>query len=304
MTWKGLGGYILRKLDNRQIHLVNNVDVNGDHTTQKKVTNAHPKVSIAIPTRDKVHLLKRCIESIKQFTEDSNIELIIIDNNSHEGKTALYLEQLKNQGVKILSYPDKFNYSAICNLAADNASGEYLCFLNNDTEVVGENWLSSMVEHASNKSVGIVGAILTFPDDTLQHMGVALGYTGVAGHPGRGQNPKGLVPENCYQVSAVTFACAVISAKKFKYLGGLNPDFPIAFNDVDICIRASNSKLKIVVCTNAHLRHGESQTRNRTLSLAGFLQGVKDVLMLLRIHNRLLGEDYFFSRVLPDKLRK
>jgi GT2 family glycosyltransferase len=227
--------------------------------------------------------------------------LIIVDNNSKEGRTALYLDVLRAEGVTIIGYPGKFNYSDICNFSAEKASGEYLCFLNNDTEALEPNWLSSMVDHASHKSTGLVGAVLTFPNGKLQHMGIALGYTGVAGHPGRGQSANNYVPSNCYQVSAVTFACAVISANKFKSLGGLNPEFPVAFNDVDISIRAAKANLTNVICTHAHLLHGESQTRNRTFSFRGFLQGVNDVLLLLKKHSKSLSEDFFVRGVLPDK---
>jgi len=304
MIGADLIAYLLRKLDNRPVFLGQNVDVSDHHSVDKKLTMTQPKVSIAIPTRDKADLLKRCIDSINQFTGNSNIELIIIDNNSTDNKTALYLEELSEQGATVLSYPKKFNYSAMCNMAAEKATGEYLCFLNNDTEVLEPNWLSEMLDHAKQPAVGLVGAVLTFPNGTLQHMGVALAYTGVAGHPGRGQDPKKVVPENCFQVSAITFACAVISAAKYKSLGGLNEDFPVAFNDVDISIRASKSNLMNVVCTHSHLLHGESQTRSRARSLEGFFQGVKDVIMLLKNHKRSLAENFFARGVLPDKLRK
>jgi GT2 family glycosyltransferase len=189
-------------------------------------------------------------------------------------------------------------------MAAEKATGEYLCFLNNDIEVRKPSWLSSMLEHASQPLVGLVGAVLTFPNGTLQHMGVALGFTGVAGHPGRGEDPKITVPENCFQVSAITFACAVISNAKYKSLGGLSAEFPVAFNDVEISVRALTAKLENVVCTHAQLIHGESQTRSRALSVGGFLQGVKDVLRILKKCNRSLTENFFVRGVLTDKLEK
>jgi GT2 family glycosyltransferase len=304
MIWNDLGSYFLRKLDSRTIRLRNNVDLSSHHNAEMSRIHAKPKVSIIIPTRDKADLLKRCVESITKFTSYSNTELIIVDNNSTEPRTESYLEALKGKGATVLSYPDKFNYSAICNMAAEKATGEYLCFLNNDTEVREPSWLSSMLEHARQPSVGLVGAVLTFPNGKLQHMGVALGFTGVAGHPGRGEDPQTIVPKNCYQVSAVTFACAVISTAKYKSLGGLSAEFPVAFNDVDISIRALNAKLENVVCTHAQLIHSESQTRSRALSVVGFLQGVKDVLTLLKKFNGSLTENFFVRGVLTDKLGK
>jgi GT2 family glycosyltransferase len=296
--------YLLRKLDKRPISLGKNFDFTSHHDAQNTATAADPVVSIVIPTRDKPDLLKRCIDSIVKLTRYPNIELIIVDNNSKEAKTTKYLQELIEQGVKVISYPEKFNYSLICNMAAEKATGEYLCFLNNDTEALEPTWLSSMLEHASKSSVGLVGAVLTFPNGKLQHMGVALGYTGVAGHPGRGEKPNDFVPKNCFQVSAITFACAVISAKKYKSLGGLNPEFPMAFNDVDFSIRTIEANLANVVCTHAHLVHGESQTRNRTASFLGFFPGIKDVLTLLKKHKNSLTENFFVRGVFSDKLGK
>ena len=304
VTWRDLSQYLLRKIDTRGFFLGNYVDLYDQHNS-KKYSNSHSsKVSIIIPTRDREALLRRCIDSLMQFTKDSNLELIIIDNNSRENRTVAYLDELRGQGIRVLSYPGSFNYSAICNLAAEKASGEYLCFLNNDTEVLEPHWLSSMIEHASQPSVGLVGAVLTFPNGTLQHMGVSLGYTGVAGHPGRGEDSTDILPEHCFQVSAITFACAVISAAKFKFLGGLNEEFPVAFNDVDISIRATKSNLINVVCTRAHLLHSESQTRSRTLSFGGLFQGVRDVLTFIKAHNQSLTENFFVRRILSDKLGK
>jgi GT2 family glycosyltransferase len=304
MIWNDIVSYLIKKLDWRPIRLGKIVDLSKHHHFGEGGIPTKPKVSIIIPTKDKPELLKRCIDSITQYTKDSNYDLLVVDNNSKEPETALYLAELKRQGVTVLSYPEKFNYSAICNLAAEKATGEYLCFLNNDTEVREPKWLSSMLEHASQPSVGLVGAVLTFPNEKLQHMGVALGYTGVAGHPGRGKDPETIVPKNCFEVSAITFACAVVSVAKYKSLDGLNVEFPVAFNDVDMCIRASKSNLLNVVCTRAHLVHGESQSRSRTLSIGGFLRGVKDVLLLLNMHNRSLTENFFVRGVLPDKLGK
>jgi GT2 family glycosyltransferase len=304
MILNDLWAYVSRKLDTRAIVLQNYVDLNAHHTPRTTPAPARPKVSIVIPTRDKSDLLKRCIDSILKFTTEANFELIVVDNNSTENRTVVYLEGLRKQGITVLSYAKSFNYSAICNMAAEKATGEYLCFLNNDTEVLQPCWLSSMVDHASQSSVGLVGAVLTFPDGKLQHMGVALGYTGVAGHPGRGEDPQSSLPEHCLQVSAITFACAVISAAKFKSLGGLDEEFPVAFNDVDISIRATKSNLVNVVCTRAHLLHGESQTRSRTLSFGGLFQGMRDVLMLLKVHDNSLTENFFVRRILSDKFRK
>jgi GT2 family glycosyltransferase len=205
--------------------------------------------------------------------------------------------------VSILQYSSTFNYSAISNFAATKATGDYLCFLNNDTEVISSNWLSSMVEHASSSSAGLVGAVLSYPNKSIQHMGIALGYTGIAGHPNRGESKDQCVPENCFQVSAVTFACAVISRSKFWELGALDEKFPSGFNDVDISIRSSNHNYQNVVCVRAQLIHQESQSRPRALSFAGFLRAVKDVLSILRKHRGILREPFFEPHTFGRKPR-
>jgi GT2 family glycosyltransferase len=296
-------GYIVRKFDTRSWRLSNLMSVDSDHDARETTGRLKPKVSIIIPTKNRTQLLRACVDSIRENTNYSNYEILIVDNSSIEPETKELLAQFESEGVSILKYPEVFNYSAICNFAATKATGDYLCFLNNDTEVISKNWLSSMVEHASVSSTGLVGAVLSYPNGSIQHMGVALGYTGIAGHPYRGESKNECVPENCFQVSAVTFACAVVSKSKFRDIGGLDEKFPSGFNDVDISIRSSNQNYKNVVCVRAQLIHQESQSRPRALSLAGFLRAVKDVLSILRKHREGLSEPFFAPHISARKLR-
>lgn len=296
-----LAKYFIRKVNKTHWALQNLVDLDVHHaqTTSKGIKN--PIVTVVIPTRDKADLLKTCISSLRELTKYSEIELVIVDNQSKQPATISYLAELEAGGVRVLKYNERFNYSEICNIAAETANGDYLCFLNNDTEVITPGWLKSMVEHAGQPDVGIVGAVMTFPDGTLQHMGVALEYTGVAGHPGRLELSLEDIPETCYEVSAVTFACAVVSAKKFKKLGGLDPEFPVAFNDVDFSIRAAKAGYRNVVCVRSHLLHNESQSRKRAASLGGFAQGARDVLILISKHQSSLRENFFARSILSNK---
>jgi GT2 family glycosyltransferase len=299
-------GFLVRKLDTRSWHLTNLVSFDNDHETRSN-TALEPKVSIIIPTRDKAKLLRACIESIRENSNYSNYELLIVDNSSIEPETKDLLAQYESEGVSILTYRGVFNYSAICNFAATKATGEYLCFLNNDTEVISTNWLQSMVEHASISSSGLVGAVLSYPNGSIQHTGIALGYTGIAGHPYRVKSKQEFVPESCFQVSAVTFACAMIATRKFWEIGALDESFPSGFNDVDISIRSSNHDYKNLVCVKAELIHREAQTRPKSLSLKGFLRAVNDVLAILRKHRRILREPFFephTSGRRPQNLRK
>jgi GT2 family glycosyltransferase len=286
--------YILRKFDNRPLSLPNDIDTY-QHEQIAYIRSANqPKVSIVIPTRDKATLLSRCLDSIREKTDYSNYEIIIVNNLSEEPTTRSLLENYRENGITVIDFAEPFNYSKICNFAASQSTGDFLCFLNNDTEVISKNWLSSMVEHASKNDIGVVGALLTYPEGTIQHMGIALGYKGVAGHPYRGYNPIDCLPSGCYEVSGSTFACAMISKAKFSELGGLDEKFPVGFNDVDFCIRSTSAGFRNIMCLEARLTHVESQTRKRTLTFSGAIQGTKDVLSFLRV-NRTNFEERFFS---------
>jgi GT2 family glycosyltransferase len=156
-----------------------------------------------------------------------------------------------------------------------------------------------MVEHASVSSAGLVGAVLSYPNGSIQHTGIALGYTGIAGHPYRGESKKECVPESCFQVSAVTFACALISASKFREIGALDEKFPSGFNDVDISIRSSHHNYKNIVCVKAELIHREAQTRPKSLSFSGFSRAVTDVIGVLRKHRTRLRDPFFSAGTYP-----
>jgi GT2 family glycosyltransferase len=274
------------------------VDHTSHHSSSEVRAYPNEKISIIIPTRDKPELLKNCIDSVRNTTSDLDIELVVVDNDSRETESKELFDELKVHGAVILKYPGSFNYSAICNLAAQNATGDYLCFLNNDTEVITPGWLTSMVEHASQPNVGLVGAVLLYPDKTLQHMGIALGMAGgIAGHPYRGKSSQECLPDKCFEVSGVTFACAVISKAKFDSLGGLDEKFPVGFNDVDISIRSSASGFKNVLCTKSVLTHAESQSRPRGKSLKGIISSLREVVAFLRIHPNNHSDRFFQRRV-------
>ena len=227
------------------------------------------------------------------MTQYQNFEVLVVDNQSSEPETLTLLKDLENKGVKVLQYPSKFNFSAICNLAASEASGKFLCFLNNDTEITEPSWLSDLVEHANQPNVGVVGAVLKFPDGKVQHMGIALNFGGVATHPYRGSQVTPDVPTQCFQVSAVTFACALVSAENYSLLGGLDEGFPSGFNDVDFGIRCAEQNLTNIVCGRAHLTHAESVSRPKSSTLAGVVAGLRDVFVFLRKHPGSKVEKFF-----------
>lgn len=227
-----------------------------------------PLVSILVPFRDKADLLDTCVTSILDKTRYANYEVVCIDNGSQEETTRALLERLRarDKRLRIISHDVPFNYSAINNFAVSQAKGEHLLFLNNDTEVISEEWLDAMLEHSQRPEVGVVGARLWYADKTIQHAGVIVGPGGVAGHGHLfvpGDDPGYFARIRLVQnLSCVTFACAMTRRDVFEKLGGLNEnDLRIAFNDVDYCLRAREAGLLVVYTPFALLYHYESKSR-------------------------------------------
>jgi lipopolysaccharide biosynthesis protein/GT2 family glycosyltransferase len=226
-----------------------------------------PRVSIVIPTRDRVDLLSECIKSLLHRTDYPDFEILVVDNQSKEPATRAYLGRLSEDSrIRILSYDAPFNFSAINNFAVGRATGSLLCLLNNDIEVISPGWLTEMASHAVRAGVGAVGALLYYPDDRIQHGGILIGCAGVAAHAHFGL-PRGdfgyfgraAVVQN---VSAVTAACLVMSKTVFEEVGGLNEkDLAVAYNDVDLCLRLRELGYRIVWTPHAELYHHESASR-------------------------------------------
>jgi GT2 family glycosyltransferase len=297
--------YAFRKLMPNGNHLANLVNMNSHHLV--KPNHYHDKsqtATIIIPTKDNYALLRDCINSIVRNTRNVNYEILIVDNGSEDPQTLALLSELASSGIEISKHPGAFNFSEMCNRAASTSEADFLCFLNDDTEVVSDSWLESMIAHASEPTVGVVGAVLTYPNGTIQHMGIALGHNGIAHHPNRGAIPRDVLPDCCFKVTAVTFACALVSRKVFNELNGLDTNLPVAFNDVDFCLRSQQRKYSNIICLHAKLTHKESQSRAKTLSFQGFRRGIIDVLALLSKYEHLPTDTFFSRRVLASKSRK
>lgn len=226
-----------------------------------------PLVSIIIPTRDKVGILRACIESIQQKTDYDNWEILVVDNQSVEADTLAYLEKIKGDArIRLIRYEKSFNYSAMNNLAAQYARGEILALLNNDVEVIAKEWLSEMVSHAIRPETGAVGAKLLYPNGRIQHAGVITGIGGVAGHAhkymegdGYGYCHRAVVTQN---LSAVTGACLVVRKSCYQEAGGLNEnDLVVALNDIDFCLKLLKKGYRNVFTPYARLYHHESISR-------------------------------------------
>lgn len=225
-------------------------------------------VSIIIPTKNGYKDVQRCVSSIIEKTTYQNYEIIMADNGSTDPKMqelyAKFEQQLPGRFfVESIDIP--FNFSTINNRAAKKAHGEYLLFLNNDTEVITENWLTLMVSFAQQERIGCVGAKLLYPNNTVQHAGVILGLGGVAGHGHYGypRGDLGYFGRLAINVnySAVTAACLLMKKADFDAVGGFEEAFTVAFNDVDLCLKVQALGRDNVWLHEAELYHFESQTR-------------------------------------------
>lgn len=284
--------YLKRRADKRPVYLKNFVDQGHHHGTR----TSEPSVEIIIPTRDKFELLHACVESIINKTIYKNYSITVVNNQSKEPETLSYLADLQSRGVKIIDYPHKFNYSAICNLAASESTAEYLCFLNNDTDVVEPNWLGFMIDHAIQPSVGVVGSKLLYPNGNIQHLGVALGYRGLAGHVFSGIHPQNsavnALSKSCFTVHAVTFACAVIASSKYSLIDGLNESLKVGLNDIDFSLNSESKGFHNVLCGKSSIIHFESMSRKSMSSFTGAIRAALEISSYLSRH-RLRNDDYF-----------
>lgn len=262
-----------------------------------------PLVTLVIPNKDKLSFLKACLESVERLTDYPHYEVLIVDNQSSDPALLAYyatLEARQERSFRVVYYPHPFNYSAICNLGAREARGDYLLFLNNDTQALHEDWLSVMMSHAQRPDIGAVGARLVFPDSgKVQHIGVVLGLGGTASHPFMGHlgldEPGYMNRAHLDQnYSAVTGACQLIRRDRFLELGGLDEErFKVCYNDVDICLRLADAGYRILWTPYATLAHHESITRNDT-------DRTTDPVVDLRNRERFTREqDAMVARWLP-----
>ncbi len=246
-----------------------------------------PKISIVIPNCEHAEDLKRCITSIYEKSVYDNYEIIVVENGSKGSEIKGYYEELRNGSlkdiVKVVDYyeggahlnPDgtkpAFNYSAVVNYGVQHSDGEYILFLNNDTQVITVNWMEELLMYAQREDVGAVGGKLYFPDRKIQHAGVVLklGAHRTAGHSHYGQEGMnlGYMGRLCYaqDVSAVTGACMMISRAKYDEVGGYDESFQVSLNDVDFCLKLREKGYLNVFTPFAELFHYESLSRGLDL---------------------------------------
>ena len=271
------------------------------HRVIHAVPEPAPLVSIIIPTRDRLGLLERCVESVRTRTDYRPFEIIVVDNGSVEEETRAYFRRSEGEKIfRVQVEAGPFNYSRLNNRAAARARGEILVFLNNDTEIDDPGWLAEMVSHAARPAVGAVGARLWYPDGTLQHGGVILGLGGVAGHAfphiprgHPGYFNRAMLQQNC---SAVTGACMVVRKTVFKELGGFDErNLPVAFNDIDFCLRLTERGYRVVWTPYANLIHHESATRGYERSPEEEAQFLREAGYMQKVWAARLLRDPFYN---------
>ncbi|MGX7264446.1 glycosyltransferase family 2 protein [Enterococcus crotali] len=259
-------------------------------------------VSIIIPTKNGYKDVKRCVSSIIEKTTYTNYEIIIADNGSTDEKMKELYESFKQQltdrfRVTVIDIP--FNFSKINNIAAKEAKGKYLLFLNNDTEVINADWLKLMVSFGQQERIGCVGAKLLYPNNTIQHAGVILGLGGIAGHGHYGypHGDLGYFGKLALNVDylAVTAACLLMKKQDFEAVSGFDEDFTVAFNDVDLCLKVKELGRDNVWLHEAELYHFESQTRGYDDKGKKKKRFEKEKAMMEHKWSTLIEDDPFYN---------
>lgn len=288
--------------------------LHGKHTGTYRVLydiEKEPLVSIIIPFKDKPELLKMCVESILHKTTYKNIEVIGISNNSQEKATFDEMKRLENldNRIKFYEYNAAFNYSAINNHAVKTyAKGEQIILLNNDIEIITPEWIEAMLEFSQRDDVGVVGAKLYYPNDTLQHGGVIVGLGGVAGHSHKYFNRE----DSGYfhrlsilqNLSAVTAACFMVKKSIFQKLQGLDEkNLKIAFNDVDFCLRVREEGYLNIFTPYCEAYHHESISRGHEDTVEKQKRFQSEVFFMQDRHQKILanGDPYYNMNLTLDR---
>ncbi len=263
----------------------------GNHrvTILPKDRITHPLISIIIPTKDAPEYLEKCLESIFKLTSYPNYEVVLVDNETTDPIALQIMEKLP---VKRVLFPNPFNFSRANNIGVESADGDYLVFLNNDTEVITANWLERLLYYAEQADVGAVGALLLYPDKTVQHAGVLMGMRGTADHLMRGF-PHGV---DGYagslacsrEVSALTAACLMLKRSDFEAVGRFNEHFFTHYQDVDLCMQLIKQGRRNIYTPQAVLIHHESKTRKTYYDIV-------DRMLLLDLHQEYIdaGDPFY-----------
>lgn len=255
----------------------------------------NPLVSIVIPNKDHAKDLDNCIRAIEERATYKNVEFVIVENNSTEEETFSYYKKIQEEypNVRVVTWKKEFNYSAINNFGVSVTKGQYLLFLNNDTELIAKNFIEEMLGFCQRPDVGAVGARLLYPDDSIQHAGVVVGFGGIAGACfvglRKGERSYFNRAMSAQDYSAVTAACMMTKKQVFEKAGGFSEDLAVAFNDIDYCMKVRAQDKLVVYAPYAVLHHYESKSR-----------GLEDTPEKVARFN---GEIRIFAQKWPDILK-
>ena len=227
-----------------------------------------PKVTIIIPTKNSLTLLEKCIESIGKHTQYPDYDIVVIDNQSDDEKFLEYIHKEQSVGaINIIKYDKPFNHSEMNNIAVQSLDSDLVVFMNNDIEIISDNWLEQLVATVTlDKSVACAGCLLVYENNTVQHGGIILGLHGLAGHSHQylysespGYNCRLL---SLQELSAVTAALMIVKKPAFEKIGGFNSErFPTLLNDLDLCLRFSKAGFRCLYNPMVKAYHYESRTR-------------------------------------------
>jgi O-antigen biosynthesis protein len=279
------------------------IEASGGNTWRVKypLPSPAPSVTIIVPTRDALALTRRCLQSIRDQTRYPDYEVLLVDNQSADPEALAWMAEEAAAGrIRLLRYDAPFNYSAINNLAVRESGGELVCLLNNDTEVIHADWLQEMVTQLLRPRVDVVGAKLLYPDGRVQHAGDLVGVGGIANHAHAWLD--GDAPGYCgraivaQEFSAVTGACLLTRRSRYLELGGLDErKLPVAFSDIDYCLRVREAGGRVVWTPHAKLVHHESVSRGKDSSWSARRRAWREASYMRRRWTQALGHDPFYN---------
>lgn len=310
-TWPEVVSRVIAKLSNPNVIHITEIlhhrsfpltrhDDLGATASPLPVVDMWPSVSLIIPTRDSVDLLRQCINSLRSQTDYPNVEIIVVDNESTEPATlAYFVEVASAPDISVVRVPGPFNFSKLNNIAIENARGSIIGMVNNDILAIEPDWLKVMVAEAMRPQIGAVGAKLVYPSGHVQHAGIACGVGLVAAHPHkfRAGDDVGYMRRLIakHRVSAVTAACLLVEKRKYLEVGGMDEEhLEIAFNDVDLCLKLGEAGYHNIFTPQARLIHLESATRGLDITPEKAARYLKEAeTMLSRWENNIRHDPYY-----------
>jgi GT2 family glycosyltransferase len=274
----------------------------GSYCLLPPVITTNNSVSLIITTAGDVSLLNKLLVSIQNKTQKINYDIIIVTHTTNFGDSykSNYFNEISSNLVRVIKHEiSPFNYSSIINFAVSFSKSTYICLLNDDMEILNGNWLTELLRWFSFKDTGVVGSLLLYPDNKIQHAGIALGLNYNCDHPEKGfsrfRNEVLSHINNARSVTAVTGACLLIKKETFISSGGMNPLFAEAFNDVDLCLRIRKKGYNIVITPHSTIRHYESVSVGPPLSDSRRLTFRNEINLFLKLHQRSIDKESFYS---------